>query len=329
VSDAVTPPTATAAGPSAASAFNARAVAAMPMVFVLIWSTGFVVARFGLPYAPPMKFLAWRFLFSVIGFSLWAFFAKAAWPRTRRQWLDLAVVGALTQLGYLAGVWSAVKLGLGAGTAALIVSLQPVLTAIWMSASSARVNAVRGRGATQDPVDSIEAGAAAVSSRQWLGLGLGLAGLLIVVWHKLGLGEITATSLGLCVFALLSITVGTLYQKRRVVAGDPRTGNAVQSGTAFLLALPFAAMETEAIVLDPHFIAALAWAVIVLTLGGGSLMYMLIQRGAATSFTSLLYLVPPCTAVMAWAMFGESLGLNTLVGLALTAAGVWLVMRPK
>jgi drug/metabolite transporter (DMT)-like permease len=315
-----------AASVAPAGGIGARAVALMPMVFVLIWSTGFVVARFGLPFAPPMKFLAWRFLFSVIGFSLWAFIARAAWPRTRRQWIDLAVVGALTQLGYLAGVWSAVKLGLGAGTAALIVSLQPVLTAIWMSATSGRAGAERasgnpGRGTTA------EAGAAAVSPRQWLGLALGLAGLLIVVWHKLGLGEVTAASLGLCVFALLSITVGTLYQKRHVVAGDPRTGNAVQAGTAFLLSLPFAALETEPIVLDPHFIAALAWAVIVLTLGGGSLMYMLIQRGAATSFTSLLYLVPPCTAIMAWAMFGESLGLNTLVGLALTAAGVWLVMR--
>ncbi|MDB5817504.1 MAG: EamA/RhaT family transporter [Rhizobacter sp.] len=302
----------------------------MPMVFVLIWSTGFVVARFGLPFAPPMKFLAWRFMFSLLGFSLWAFVAKAAWPRTRRQWIDLAIVGALTQLGYLAGVWSAVKLGLGAGTAALVVSLQPVLTAIWMSATSTRAGAMRAGAIARGEsaaAGSVEGSAAAVSGRQWLGLGLGLAGLLIVVWHKLGLGEVTAASLGLCVFALISITVGTLYQKRHVVAGDPRTGNAIQAGTAFLLALPFAALETEPIVLDPHFIAALAWAVIVLTLGGGSLMYMLIQRGAATSFTSLLYLVPPCTAIMAWAMFGESLGLNTLVGLALTAAGVWLVMR--
>jgi drug/metabolite transporter (DMT)-like permease len=282
----------------------------MPAVFVLIWATGFVVARYGLPYSPPFKFLAGRFALSLFGFLIWAWLSRAAWPRSGKQWGHLAVVAALLQVGYLGGVWSAVKLGIGAGTVALIVSLQPVLTAVWVAWTS-----------------SARTGTSGVNGRQWIGLGLGLAGLLLVVWHKLGLGEVTALNLGLSLFALASITVGTLYQKRHVQGGDPRTANAIQMGASLLMTLPFAALETEAIVPDPHFFAALAWSVIALTLGGSSLMYMLIQRGAATAFTSLLYLVPPCTAIMAWVMFGEALGLNTLLGLALTAAGVWMVVK--
>ena len=211
--------------------------------------------------------------------------------------------------GYLGGVWAAVKLGLGAGTIALLVGLQPVLTAVWMSSTAGE-----GNGAT-------------VSSRQWLGLALGLVGLMLVVWHKLG-GEITAGNLSLAVFALLSITVGTLYQKRFVRPCDVRTASVVQLCAAFVVSLPIALLETEAIDWHPHLIGALGWSVIALTLGGSSLLYMLIQRGAATEVTSLLYLVPPCTAVMAWLLFGETLGVPALVGMVLTAVGVALVVRP-
>jgi drug/metabolite transporter (DMT)-like permease len=168
----------------------------------------------------------------------------------------------------------------------------------------------------------------AVSSRQWLGLALGLAGLTLVVWHKLGGGEITSANLSLAVFALLSITVGTLYQKRYVGPCDVRTASIVQLCAAFAVSLPLALLEPEAIDWHPHLIGALGWSVIALTLGGSSLLYMLIQRGAATEVTSLLYLVPPCTAVMAWLLFGETLGMPALVGMALTAVGVALVVRP-
>lgn len=278
----------------------------MPWVFVLVWSTGFIVARFGMPHAPPMTFLAWRFGFSVLGLALWAWLAGARWPKSRAQWAHLGVVGALMHAGYLGGVWSAVKAGMGAGVVALIVGLQPVLTAVWVS---------------------VAGGAGRVSVRQWLGLLAGFGGLVMVVWNKLGVGEASMHSMLLALFALAAITVGTLYQKRHVVGGDPRTGNAVQLAVAWLLSLPLAWWETEPVVMHPHFIGALAWSVLALTLGGNSLMYMLIQRGAATSFTSLLYLVPPCTAVMAWLLFGESLGLLALAGMACTALGVWLVVR--
>jgi len=149
------------------------------------------------------------------------------------------------------------------------------------------------------------------------------------VWHKLGGGEITMTNLSLAVFALFSITIGTLYQKRFVGPCDVRTASVVQLCAAFAVSLPIALLfETGAIDWHPQMIGALAWSVIALTLGGSSLLYMLIQRGAATEVTSLLYLVPPCTAVMAWVLFGETLGVPAMAGMVLTAIGVALVVRP-
>jgi drug/metabolite transporter (DMT)-like permease len=280
--------------------------AAMPAVFVLIWSTGFVVARYGMPHAPPMGFLAWRCALSAALFALWVLAARAALPQGRRQWLHLMVVGVLIHGGYLGGVWSAVKLGMGAGTSALIVGLQPVLTALWVSASGQE---------------------ARLASRQWLGLALGLAGLVLVVSNKLGHGEAGAASLGLCLMALLSITVGTLYQKRFVRPCDVRSAGLVQLTAAFAVVLPLALLEQEPIVPTAELIGAMAWSVLVLTLGGSSLLYMMIQRGAATRVSSLMYLVPPCSSLLGWLLFGELLTAPVLAGLVLTALGVALVLR--
>ena len=276
----------------------------MPAVFVLIWSTGFIVARFGMPLAPPMKFLALRYVFSVLCFAVWAVVARVALPANRRQVAHLAVVGVLIQAGYLGGVWTAVKLGMGAGLVALLVSLQPVLTAVWVSFRGGRV-----------------------SARQWAGLALGFGGLALVLWHKLGAGEIHADNLVLALIALASITVGTLYQKRFVTACDVRTASLVQLAAAFVVTLPLALLEGEAMQWNGQLAGAMAWSVLALTLGGSSLLYLLIQRGAATAVTSLLYLVPPCTAVMAWLLFAEPLTALTLAGMALTAFGVSLVVR--
>lgn len=280
----------------------------MPLVFVLIWSTGFVVARYGMPHAPPLGFLAWRYALSLAAFALWIAWSRPAWPRSGAQWLHLAVTGALMHGGYLGGVWAAVKEGIPAGTVALIVGLQPVLTAAWVSASGAEHR---------------------VSVRQWLGLALGLAGLVLVVWRKLGVGEVTAENLALSLFALLSITTGTLYQKRFVTACDVRTANTVQLIAALAVTAPLALFESEPIRLHPELVGALAWSVLVLTLGGSSLLYLLIQRGAATRVTSLLYLVPPCTALLAWLLFREPLSALVIAGLGLTALGVWLVVQPQ
>ena len=289
----------------------------MPAVFVLIWSTGFIVAKFGLPYAPPLSFLAIRYVLSIACFLIWIGLARAEWPKNRQQWLHLAVTGVLMHAGYLGGVWVAVKAGMGSGLAALMVGLQPVLTALWLSWASRSSSSMAG----SQP---------AVTKQQWLGLALGLGGLVMVVARKFGTGsEVTVLTLGSTVVALFSITIGTLYQKRYVQPTDVRTANAIQLMAALLVTLPFTLLESEAITWNASFIGAMAWAVLALTLGGSSLLYLLIQRGAATTVTSLLYLVPPTTALMAWLLFNESITVVTVLGTALTALGVSLVVRPS
>ena len=285
---------------------GATLLRAMPAVFVLIWSTGFVVARFGMPYAPPLGFLTLRYALSIAAFLLWVWWAGASWPQGQRQWLHLSVSGVLMHAGYLGGVWIAVKGGLGAGLAALVVGLQPLLTAIWVSA----------RGSAHH-----------VNERQWVGLALGLAGLVLVVWHRLQLGEASAGNVAAAVFALLCITAGTLYQKRWVEPCDVRTANTVQLLAALFVTAPLAWLEDGPVQWHPELIGAMVWSVLALTLGGSSLLYLLIQRGAATAVSSLMYLVPPTTALMAWALFDETLGWAVLAGLGLAAAGVALVVR--
>ena len=285
-------------------------IRAMPWVFVLVWSTGFVVARFGMPHAPPLTFLSLRYALSVLCFGVWIALARAAWPKGRAQWGHLAVTGLLMQAGYLGGVWAAIKHGIAAGTVSLIVGLQPVLTALWVSFVASR----------RRHANTVTAG-------QWLGLLLGLAGLVLVVWRKLGVGEVNALNFGLSLLALLSITVGALYQKRHVAPCDVRTASCVQMLAALAVSLPFALLEHEPLVWHPQLIGALAWSVLVLTLGGSSLLFILLQRGAATRVTSLFYLVPPCTALMAWVLFDELLTPAVLAGMALAALGVWLAVR--
>ncbi|HAX21624.1 MAG TPA: EamA family transporter [Hydrogenophaga sp.] len=283
---------------------------AMPWVFVLIWSTGFIVARYGMPHAPPMKFLAVRYALSILCFLPWIVLAGVKWPSDRRQALHLAVTGVLMHAGYLGGVWAAVKAGMGSGLSSLIVGIQPVLTAIWLTS----------------------VGGQHVSRRQWVGLLLGFAGLVLVVSRKFGAGgpgdQATWLNLSFAVMALFAITAGTLYQKRFVMPCDVRSANTVQLLAALLVTLPLALMESETMRWNAELAGAMAWSVLGLTLGGSSLLYMLIQRGAAASVTSLMYLVPPCTALIAWLLFAEPITSVTLAGTALTAFGVSLVVRP-
>jgi len=282
-------------------------VRAIPAVFVAVWSTGFIVARYGMPHAPPMTFLAMRYALSIACFLPWIVLARVPWPKGRLAFVHLAVTGLLMQGGYLGGVWAAVKGGMGAGLIALIVGLQPLLTATWISARGGYVTRL-----------------------QWVGLALGLGGLVLVVSHKLETGhEASLGSLALGILALASITCGTLYQKRHVAPCDVRTASTVQLAAALLATLPLALLEVETVRWNAELVGALAWSVLVLTLGGSSLLYLLIQRGAATAVTSLMYLVPPCTALMAWLLFGESITTATVVGTAMTAAGVALLVRRR
>ena len=281
---------------------------AMPVIFVGIWSTGFIVARYGMPNSPPFAFLWLRFAFSILCFLPWIWISKVPWPSDKKQWLHLGVTGIFLQTGYLGGVWSAVKGGMGSGLSALIVGLQPVLTAIWLSSQGGQV-----------------------TRRQWLGLLLGFVGLSMVVSHKLEGGiEVTPLSLSMAFMALAAITIGTLYQKQFVKPCDVRTASSVQLMAAWLVTLPLAMMETESIQWNHQMLYAMAWSVLCLTLGGSSLFYLLIQRGAAASVTSLMYLVPPTTAVLALILFGETMTWVTLLGILVTALGVSLVVRqPK
>lgn len=288
-------------------AADSRWIRAMPAVFVLIWSTGFIVARYGMPNSPPFSFLLVRYALSVLCFVVWIALARVAWPRSRAQWVHLGITGVFMHAGYLGGVWAAVKAGMGSGLSALIVGLQPVLTAIWLSS--------RGNGH--------------VSRRQWVGLWLGFIGLAMVVSRKLEGGiEVTPWSVTMAVMALFSITIGTLYQKKFVQPCDVRSANTVQLLAALVVTLPLAGWESEAIRWNAEMVGAMAWSVLGLTLGGSSLLYLLIQRGAAASVTSLMYLVPPTTAVIAWFLFGEAITWVTLMGIAVTAIGVSLVVRP-
>lgn len=288
-----------------ATARSAGWLRAMPAVFVLMWSTGFIVARYGMPYAPPLKFLTVRYALSVLCFLVWVRWARVTWPRDRAQWAHLAVTGVLMQAGYLGGVWAAVRAGMGSGLVALLVGIQPVLTAVWLS--------MRGGSITRS---------------QWAGLFLGFAGLVMVVSRKLGQGgEVSVPTMALALTALFSMTAGTLYQKRFLAPCDVRSASAIQLGAALLVTLPFAAMESDSIQWNLASGGAMAWSVLALSLGGSSLLYLLIQRGTATAVTSLLYLVPPCTAVMAWLLFSEPITALTLAGIATTAVGVSLVVR--
>lgn len=280
----------------------------MPWVFVVIWSTGFIVARYGMPHSPPFTFLWWRYTFSILCFVIWIVLAGVRWPQTWAQYKHLAITGMLMHAGYLGGVWAAVKAGMGSGLTALIVGLQPVLTAVWLSA----------RGGV-------------ITRRQWVGLGLGLLGLALVVEHKMhGSAEVNAQSLVMIVMALASITIGTLYQKHFVTPCDVRSANAVQLMAAWCVTLPLMLWETESAIWVPESILALIWSVLGLTLGGSSLLYILIQRGAAAQVTSLMYLVPPTTALMALILFEEPITWVTVLGMVTTAWGVsWVVRAPK
>jgi drug/metabolite transporter (DMT)-like permease len=283
-------------------------ISSMPFVFVLIWSTGFVVAKFGLPYADPLTFLLLRFSGVLLVLLPLVWLMKAPWPVGRMR--HIAVAGILVQAGYLAGVWCAIKLGMPAGLSALIVGLQPILTAF-----AAPLVGERVRG------------------RQWIGLLFGLCGVALVVANKISVTGLSWQSIALAVLALVSITTGTLYQKRYCSSFDLRTGTVIQFAASILVLLPFAvAFENFDVGLanvqwTANFVGALLWSILALSIGAIFLLFALIRKSAATRVTSLLYLTPPTTAVMAWVMFGEAFSIVGMLGMVLAVIGVALVVR--
>jgi drug/metabolite transporter (DMT)-like permease len=277
----------------------------VPALFVVLWSTGFVGAKLGLPYAAPLTFLALRFWLAAGLLVLLALATRAPWPR-KAEMRHYAVAGLLVHALYLGGVFVGISLGVEAGVSAMIVSAQPLLVAAFAGLALGE----------------------RVTPQQWAGLALGLLGVVLILARKLGHGLGDALGVLACIAALLGMTAGTLYQKRHCAGMDLRTGNVVQfaaSGLATgLLALLF---EDNRIVWSGEFVFALLWLVLVLSLGAISLLYVLIRRGAASRVSGLFFLVPPCTALIAWPLFGETLGPMALLGMALTVAGVAMATR--
>jgi drug/metabolite transporter (DMT)-like permease len=281
-------------------------VAWMPWTFVFLWSTGFIGAKLGLPYAPPVTFLLLRFAFVLALMLPIALLARARWPGTPSEVAHIGVAGVLLHGGYLGGVFTAIHSGMSAGLAALIVGLQPVLTAV------AVAPILRER----------------VSARQWLGLVLGFGGVALVVAQRATLAGLTPFGGAMILLALASITAGTVYQKRFCGAFDLRAGSVIQFVAAGAVLAPFAAaFERAPVRWTGEFIFALAWLVLVLSIGAISLLTLLIRRGAATKVASLFYLVPPFTAVIAFLLFDERLGALGIAGFALAVIGVALVVR--
>lgn len=286
-------------------AASARWVGWMPATFVFLWATGFIGAKYGLPYAEPATFLVLRFILVVALMLPLALVLRAPWPASGAQVCHIAVAGVLLHGGYLGGVFTAIHAGMSAGLAALIVGLQPILTALAAPFIGERV-----------------------TPRQWLGLALGFGGVALVVAQRLAFGGLTGFSFAMAVLALVSITVGTVYQKRFCGAFDLRSGAVIQFVAAGLALAPFAAaFEHEPVRWSGELAFALAWLVLVLSIGAISLLTLLIRRGAATKVASLFYLVPPVTATIAFVLFGETLGPLALAGFALAVLGVAVVVR--
>ena len=283
-----------------------RAAASFPALFVLLWSTGFIAAKYGLPYAPPFQFLFYRFTLVALLMAAVAWGTHAAWPATRREYLHIAVVALLVHGAYLGGVFLALAGGMAAGTAAMLVGLQPVLTVLlaWGFLSER------------------------VVPRQWLGLVCGLVGVYLVVRHKI---DFAGSLQGLlpCTLALVGISVGTLYQKRHCAHVDLRSGAAIQYAACAIVFAPLAFLVApHPVQWAPEFFFALGWSVVVLSVGAISLLYWLLRHGAAAGVARLFYLVPPVTATMAWWLFGETLGWEAVAGMVLIAAGVMLARPP-
>jgi drug/metabolite transporter (DMT)-like permease len=275
---------------------------AAPILFVVLWSSGFIGARLGLPYAEPMTFLSIRMIavVTLLGLLILA---------TRPPWLSAAgalhsvVVGLLMHGCYLGGVFIAIDHRLPTGLAALVVSLQPILTATM-------ANRLLGER---------------VAARQWAGLLLGVAGVYLVVQSRT-VGDTSAAAWIAITVALVGITIGTLYQKRFGAGIDWRTGFLFQyAGAGTVFGLAALTLEQRSVQWSGDLLLALGWLVLVMSFGAVWLLYFLIKRSAAARVVSLFYLTPPVTALMAWALFDERLAPLSLAGMAVCVAGVFLV----
>jgi drug/metabolite transporter (DMT)-like permease len=271
-------------------------------IFILIWSSGFIVSRFGMPYSEPMTFLSLRFLGVCVLMLPIIFWKNITWP-SKTQIVHIAVAGSLIQFGYLGGVWISVRGGMPAGLSSLIVGLQPILTALFAYFLAEKI-----------------------TSRQWLGLSFGLLGVVMVLFAKLNTDGVTISNILWNVFALFAITGGTIYQKRYCPSFDLRIGSFIQFATSGLISGTCALLfESRQIIWSQDMIGALLWSILCISIGAISLLFILIRRGNATKVSSLMYLTPPTTAILAWIFFKEPLTPMIIFGTVVTSFGVLLV----
>jgi drug/metabolite transporter (DMT)-like permease len=281
------------------------AIATAPALFVLLWSTGFIGARLGLPYIEPLTFLAVRMVLAVLIMAAIALAGGARWPSTNEVGHSL-VAGSLVHGLGLGGVFTAISQGVPAGISALIVGLQPIVT-------STLANRFMGEK---------------VTPLQWIGLALGLVGVLLVLHDRSILLAGSVLGWVASFLSLMGLTLGTLYQKQYCGGIDWRAGILIQYiGVGVLFTLGAFAFETREIHWTGELIFAMAWLVLVLSIAAVGLLYWLIRRSAATGFASLFYLVPVVTAFFAYILFGERLDSISILGMVICAGGVALVNR--
>lgn len=278
----------------------------VPAVFVLLWSTGFIGARYAMPWAEPFAFLAVRFGLTILLLAL--LLAAISWrAMDRRQAVHAMIAGALIHGVYLGGVFWAIRKGMPAGLSALIVGLQPLATAMLAAAF----------------LDE------RLTAKHWAGMALGLAGVAIVLAPKLGaLGGVTAATLASSILAMLAISAGTVWQKRFVASGDLVVGTIWQyvGGVALMLVATLA-FETQTYQMTGELVFAMAWLVLVLSLGAIFLLMYLIREGEVAKVSSLFFLVPSVTALVAWVLFDETLDAVQIAGMVLTTIGVAVATR--
>ncbi len=279
----------------------------IPPLFVLLWATGFIGARYAMPWAEPFSFLAARCLITLVLLGLIALVLRPH-RLAPREAAHAAFAGALIHGVYLSGVFWAIKHGMPAGLSALIIGLQPLITTViagWVLGEK-------------------------VQPRHWAGLGIGFVGILIVLGPKIGdaLGGVTVATFAACVGSALAISAGTVWQKRFVRSADLVTVTIWQYvGAALLMLVGSLLFETRSFTLNGELVFAMTWLVLVLSIGAIFLLMTMIREGEMSKISSLFYLVPAVTTILAWVLFNETLTLVQIAGMVITTVGVGMATR--
>ncbi|MCY0150438.1 DMT family transporter [Hoeflea sp. G2-23] len=282
-----------------------------PALFVVLWSTGWIVAKYASPYADPLTFLSLRFTLAAILFAVITLVSRATWPSTRSGWAHAVFSGVLLHGIYLAGIWWAIDQGVPSSVSGLIAALQPLMTAL------AAPYIVGER----------------LTGPQKLGVFLGFVGLAVAILPRLltldaATLQIALVPLLVNVIGMISVTAGTLYQKRHLQEGDLRAIATLQYVGGFLVVMPLALLyEPMQIDWTLEFVLAMGWSVFGLSLVSIMLLLYLIRRGQVSRAASLTYLVPPAVAVESWFLFSEKLTLPMIAGTLIVVIGVWLTNR--